>query len=303
MASTFSLHELVAGVWAAVAPGTASPAVSNAAIVDLGDKTLVVDTFMTMRAAAELAEEAKNLTGKDATFVLNTHWHSDHVRGNGAFASTPIIGTRRMNELIVADGPGDRDEFGRRAAAMQERAERLAASAATPDERQRAAGTQALAEALAAEADDYVLTLPDVLITDRLEIEGERSATILSYGRGHTEVDLFVHLPDDDVLVAGDLVWIGMHPKTDDGFPAEWAGVLDRIAGLGAKWVVSGHGPPGTAADTAAMADYLRHIAHLVDAVRSGELVPDAAEPPGGTADWQEVGRFRAGLRTLAAKA
>lgn len=302
MPSTFDIYEVGAGVWAAVAAGTATPAVSNAAIVDLGDKTLIVDTFMTMRAAEELAVEAEALTGRHPSFVVNTHWHSDHVRGNRAFASVPIIGTRRMNELIVADAPQDTEEFAQHAALMRERADALAAQASTPEDQRRAAGSQALAEALEEEAASYVLTLPDVLIGDRLDIEGERSATIMTYGRGHTEVDLFVHLPDDGVIIAGDLVWIGMHPKTNDGFPADWGVALERMAELGASSVVPGHGVPGTAADVVAMADYMHQLGGMVEAVRSGTVDPDQVGPPEGSSDWQEVGRFRAGLRGLAAR-
>lgn len=257
MAVTFSLRAVAPGVWAAVAPGTAGPAVSNAAIVDLGGRALVVDTFFTMVAAEELAGEVRRLTGRDAYLVVNTHWHADHVRGNGAFADVPIVGTRRMNELITADGP---DEEGLRP------------------------------------------PLPDVLIGDRLEIEGERTATVLSYGRGHTEVDLFVHLPDDGVLIAGDLVWTGVHPKTSDGFPAEWAQVADRLTALRPSVVVPGHGDPGSAADVAAMAGYLRALDGMVAALRAGELDPAAAPPPPGTEGWRDVARFRKGLAALAAR-
>lgn len=257
MPTTFTVREVATGVWAAVAPGTGGPAVSNAAIVDLGGKALVVDTFFTMLAADELAGEVRRLTGAQAYLVVNTHWHADHVRGNGAFVDVPIVGTPRMNELIVADGPGEEGD---------------------------------------------VVVLPDVLIGDRLEIVGERTARVLSYGRAHTEVDLFVHLPDDGVLIAGDLVWTGIHPKTSDGFPSEWAAVADRLAALAPATVVPGHGPPGTAADVAAMAGYLRALDGMVAAARAEELDPATAEPPPGTDDWLDADRFRRGLAALAAR-
>lgn len=49
----FTLHHATEGVWAAIAvPG--SGAQGNAAIVDLGDVTIVVDTFMVPQAAEQL---------------------------------------------------------------------------------------------------------------------------------------------------------------------------------------------------------------------------------------------------------
>ena len=302
MPVSFELHEIVGGVWAAIAPGTNGVAVSNAAIIDLGDKTVVVDTFMTRRAAEEMAAEVLRLTGRAPYLVVNSHWHTDHVGGNQAFADVPIVGTRRMLELIMEDAPSTRDQFVARAEAIATAAANLAASASTPEEESQAEGTMALAEALTADADGYQLTLPDLLIGDRLEIEGERSLTIHGFGRGHTESDLFIHLPGDDVVVAGDLVWTGVHPKTTDGFPAEWAAVLDRIAGLKPSRVVSGHGPPGTRDDVTAMAGYLRHLDELVTATRSGDLDPAAAAAPPGSEDWEDASRFRAGLAALAAR-
>jgi glyoxylase-like metal-dependent hydrolase (beta-lactamase superfamily II) len=299
MPNTFTIHEVAGGVWACVAPGTAGPAVSNAAIIDLGDKTIVVDTFQTVLAASEMADEVQRLTGRRPFLVVNSHWHSDHVYGNQVFSSTPIVGTRRMLELIIDDAP-TAESYDGYVEFLRTTAAELAQQAATAEEQEQAAGTLALADALAATADSFRLTLPDLLIGDRLDIEGERSASVLGYGRGHTESDLFVYLPDDGIVIAGDLVWTGMHPKTNDGFPGQWAQVLDRMAKLGASAVVSGHGTPGTAADIASMADYMRRLDAMVAAAKAGDLDPDTADPPPGTEDWQGLGRFRRSLGLLA---
>jgi glyoxylase-like metal-dependent hydrolase (beta-lactamase superfamily II) len=298
MPATFTIHEAASGVWAAVAPGTAGPAVSNAAIIDLGDKTVVVDTFMTVLAAEELRGEVLRLTGRAPFLVVNSHWHSDHVYGNQVFAPAPIVGTKRMLELIIEDAPTPADtesyiEY------LRTTAKELASSSA--EDRKRADGTLALAEALAAGAANFQLTPPDVLVGDRLDIRGERSLTVLGYGKGHTESDLFIHLPQSGVVVAGDLVWTAMHPKTDDGFPAEWAAVVDRIADLKPSAVVAGHGQLGTAADVAAVADYMRQLDAMVAAVAAGDLDAATADPPTGSEDWQGLPRFRAGLAKLAA--
>ena len=54
-------------------------------------------------------------------------------------------------------------------------------------------------------------------------------------GRGHTDGDLVVHVPDADVLVAGDLVEEGAPPSFDDSYPLEWpdtvAALLQLLAG------------------------------------------------------------------------
>ena len=56
--SYFRLEEVAGGVFAAVVtPGVG--AMGNAAIVDLGERTLVFDTFLTTPAARELREIAE----------------------------------------------------------------------------------------------------------------------------------------------------------------------------------------------------------------------------------------------------
>ncbi len=299
MPETFTTHELAAGVWAAVAPGTAGPAVSNAAIIDLGDKTVVVDTFMTLLAAEELQGEVLRLTGRAPFLVVNSHWHSDHTFGNQIFADAPIAGTRRMLELIIEDASTRQDLDGY-VGHLRSTAAEIAATADSPDQEELAAGTLALAEALAGTAGRFQLTLPDVLIGDRLDIEGERSLSIIHSGNGHTESDLFLHLIDEDVVVTGDLLWTAMHPKADDGFPAEWAASVAAIAQLAPRALISGHGSPATPADLAAMGQYMKDLDGLVAAVRAGDVDPETAEPPPGSEDWQGLTRFRKGLAGLA---
>ncbi len=57
-----------------------------------------------------------------------------------------------------------------------------------------------------------------------------------------------------------------------DGNPDRWIGVLDRMASLGVRVVVPGHGPVGSAEAIQPVQCYLRDIAQLVqDAVQAGK--------------------------------
>ncbi len=87
----FQLQEIARGVYAAIGtPGGAAH--SNAGIVDLGDQTLIFDTFETALAAEDLRVAAEHLTGRPATCVIISHAHADHWCGNQAFApQVPII--------------------------------------------------------------------------------------------------------------------------------------------------------------------------------------------------------------------
>jgi len=65
--------------------------------------SLIVDT-MTFRMQGErIREEAERLTGREASVVLNTHYHSDHTHGNPGFpAGTRVVSTTRTRALLDA---------------------------------------------------------------------------------------------------------------------------------------------------------------------------------------------------------
>lgn len=301
----FSLHEIAPGIHAAVMrPGGA--AVSNAAIIDLGDRTLVVDTFQTVTAAEDLLAAVRELTGRTASVVVNTHWHSDHVTGNQVFADAEILATPRTVELVadtssrdVAAYTAEIDGY------LKFLRERLADDTLSDDERRRLSGSMAVAETAMREAPRWRLTLPTAMSGDRLEVAGsDRTVTVLTFGGGHTESDAFVHIADDRIVITGDLLWVDLHPRTQDGDPGNWAGILDRVAGLGALVFVPGHGPIGGPHHVAALADYLRTVDDLV-AAAAADRDADPADRnalPEGSEEWGGPSRMWEGIRLLAAR-
>lgn len=302
MPETFRLEEVAGGVWAAIAPTTSGPAVSNAAIIDLGDRTIVVDTFMTQRAAAEMAKAVEQLTGRSATLIVNSHWHPDHVRGNAVFDPAPIVGTDRMRDLILENAPATPEEFAQLVTDTWQAATDRRANARSEKDRREAAALEALADALAAEVGSYRVRVPNLLIGDRLDIHGDRQALVLHAGAAHTDSDLFVYVPDADVVIAGDLVWTGVHPKANDGHLGPWATAIGGLADLAPHHVITGHGPVGTPADLTAMVAYLTSLQGIVEAVQSGHVDAASVDPPPGSEDWADVRRFRSSVSHLAGR-
>lgn len=58
----FTLEKVTEGIYAAIAKDGGG-AVGNAGFIDLGDKTIVFDTFNTQQAAEDLRSMAEALTG------------------------------------------------------------------------------------------------------------------------------------------------------------------------------------------------------------------------------------------------
>lgn len=295
----FRIQEAAPGVFALIA-GTTGACVSNAAIVDLGDKTVVFDTFMTLPAGDDLVAAVEDLTGRRAHLAVNSHWHDDHTGGNQLFAGTPIVATRRTVELIAANGTADPAVYAEEVDGYLKWAQEQEQQAETEERRARARSARLGAEALFAGKDRFRLTLPDVLIDDRMAVRGsDRELEILTYGGGHTESDVFAHLPGEGVAITGDLLWVDSHPRTNDGDAGVWAKVLDRMAALEPQTLIPGHGDLGDLGHLRTMADYLRHVDRVVaDGDVTPEVVAELPLPP-GSESWAGPSRFAEGVAAL----
>ena len=92
----FQFEAIGDGVYAAFAKSTGK-AVSNAGVIDLGDRVVIFDSFLAPTAALDLAKASEAATGKPVRFVVNSHHHLDHVEGNAALKAkfgVSIIGPK-----------------------------------------------------------------------------------------------------------------------------------------------------------------------------------------------------------------
>jgi glyoxylase-like metal-dependent hydrolase (beta-lactamase superfamily II) len=215
-----------------------------------GDEVLVVDTRSTPAEAAELVDDLRRLTRLPCRQVVNTHAHFDHSFGNATLRPAAIWGHARC-----------------------------AAHLRTLGERERADLVAWLPEA-AAELDGLVLDPPDRLVGDagaELEVGGRR-VELRFAGRGHTDHDLVVAVPDAGVAFWGDLVEEGAPPVyADDAFPLAWPGTLDRLLAWAPPVVVPGHGDVVGHGFVRDQREQLAAMAELCRRVTAGDLPPAEA--------------------------
>ncbi len=304
----FRLEEVAPGAWAALA-GETGACVSNAGIIDLGDQTLVFDTFMTPEAGADLRSAAERMTGRSPALVVNSHHHGDHVRGNQAFGQATIISTDRTAELIADTSPGDLEAYEAQLTEWIASLDRkLVGSdrASDPLVHQDLELSRAMARSIVASLPDLTITLPTSTFADELMVEGSaRTAKLITYGGGHTDSDTFLFLPDASVLFAGDLVWVGNHPWAGDGHPDDWVSIIYRMKELSPASVVPGH---GTVANYEYAGIFTRYLTFLCDMVKQAEatstsLTKLAETPiPPEYADWGSVSRYRSSLESLGSR-
>jgi glyoxylase-like metal-dependent hydrolase (beta-lactamase superfamily II) len=214
-----------------------------------GDSGLiVVDTRASHRLADELRAELAELAGA-VVGVVNTHGHWDHVFGNARFASTPIWGHVRCATMITEHG-----------------------------EEQRAHLIDRYPPEVAEQFREVELTPPTELVTETATLDlGDRQVELRHLGRGHTDNDIVVRVPDANVLFAGDLLENDATPYFGDGFPIDWPATAERLVELATGAVVPGHGSIGDRAFAVRQMTEFRAVAELATLVHDGRLGIDAA--------------------------
>jgi len=263
----FTLEEIAPGVHVAIATPRGF-GLCNAGIVDLGGRTLVFDAMLTPQAGEALGRAARRLTGRPVDFLVNSHYHGDHVRGNAAIEAGHIVSTHRVRELIL-ERASDHLASDRREAATELESLRSGRTSATPAER---ATFEGWFEGILATPEGWLVPPPDLTLSDSLIVRGRRRAAhILSFGGGHSPSDVLVHLPDERIVFLGDLLSIGFHPSLWDGDPPELARILERVRGLGATTALPGHGPLGNDSDVRRMAEYVAVLERLASGLRGRE--------------------------------
>ncbi len=306
----FRLEKLADGVYAAISLNAG--AASNAGIVDLGDGALVFDALNTPQAADDLIRAADALTGSPVRYVINSHWHGDHVEGNAALAEAGaiIISTARTRDILAEERPALIESFREQKPQFEAELKELQARLETENdeaERQRLQGELLTCRIFLEALPRVTLRLPDWTFERKLVVHGpSRAAEILTFGGGHTESDAILWLPDVGIAFIADLLFNNAHPWVGHGEPDEWLRILDDIDGLAPETVVPGHGPVGVPADLDKMRAYLPVVrgvvADLVAAEAADEAIASLAPPPQFSA-WDGAHRFQNNVRALVARA
>jgi cyclase len=271
--------ELAPGVFLFSTPSYGDVGLDGNSIAVLSnDGVLVFDANGTPAASAAVLEQIRQLTDKPVRYVVNSHWHWDHWYGTEtytrAFPDVRIVSHEKSRAMMA----GPAIEFNRPGIETQLPGYIQALE-------KRAAADPTLAPLL--EEDRFFLeqkkharlVLPNLTFSDRMSIEmGERHIEVLNYGRAVTPGDTFVFLPNEKILLLGDLI---VNPITFalSCYPTEWLRALERIDTLDATTIVTGHGAPlGDKRLLRATIDVFRVLLREGKAAKEKGLTPDQAK-------------------------
>ena len=237
----------------------------NVGLVLGRDGAVVIDTRASDVQGSQVLDDVRRLA-RDIVVqhVVNTHVHFDHTFGNAAFDTATVhahdnVGRTfeadavRVKELFRAD-PGPGPELGY---AARDAADVMATVLRGPD---RTFGSHATIDL------------------------GDRVVTMTYAGRGHTDGDVAVHVPDTDAMFLGDLVEESAHPSFGgDSWPLEWADTLTShlVEASDRTVVVPGHGRAVDGAFVTRQRDDIATVAAVIRERRlGGGSLEDALHEP-----------------------
>lgn len=224
----------------------------NVGVVLGDDGILIVDTRSTHEEAAELLRDLGTLTDLPVRWVVNTHWHWDHVFGNSAFPNCEIwghelcrVGMERFGERMKVDARGW------------------------------------LPAHQHAQVDEVVIVPPDRTFSDSVSLAIGRAVHLTYHGLAHTDADIVVRTPGSGVAFFGDMIEESAPPNFGDSYPLLWHETLESAMTDMPAVAVPGHGDVVDGDFVRTQLEELREVSRLADAMIAGELDMEAASSRG----------------------
>jgi cyclase len=187
---------------------------ANAGIIIGKDGIVVVDTLISAKEAKRFIRDIRSISRKPIRYVVNTHYHLDHVFGNSEFV--------KLGAVVIS----------------QENAKKAMEKSAS--ETLRHIGEYGLTP------NDMKGTTPAYPVLsygDRMTLNIGEQIELIHARHSHTDGDTLVYLPGKKVLFTGDILFTDYHPFLAEGNIEEWAKELDDIKSMDVEKIIPGHGP------------------------------------------------------------
>ncbi|MCX5805140.1 MAG: MBL fold metallo-hydrolase [Proteobacteria bacterium] len=202
---------------------------ANAGIIIGKNGIVVVDTMISAKEAKRFIRDIRTISRKPIKYVVNTHYHLDHVFGNSEFVKLGAVVIAQENDkkaMINSAGETLKNigEYGLTAKDME---------GTTP-------------------------SYPVLTYGDRMTIDiGGQQIELIHARHSHTGGDTLVYLSDKKILFAGDILFTNYHPFLGEGNVEEWAKELDDIKSMDVEKIIPGHGPLSGKKDLDDMKEYI----------------------------------------------
>jgi glyoxylase-like metal-dependent hydrolase (beta-lactamase superfamily II) len=229
----------------------------------IGDTgAILIDTGFTDEIGAHLAKAVAKITKKPVKVIINTHHHGDHSFGNVAFPGAKVISSELCRKLLLE---GEADWL-----AMIEGlvGRKFPNTKAVPAGEVYASKTR----------------------TD-VTIDGVKMTFVVPEW-AHTAGDMMIWLPDDRVLVGGDILVNTVTPNFRDAHVKKWIETLGEVKALPAKTIIPGHGPLMTPKDATELHTRMSKLYAAIEAGYKAGLTDSDIRKKLDLTDWKPLHHF-----------
>jgi glyoxylase-like metal-dependent hydrolase (beta-lactamase superfamily II) len=209
---------------------------SNSAFAVTKGGVLVIDSGSSETVGKALRKVIAGVTDKPVRWIINTHGHGDHWLGNAALADarTEIIASSTVRNRIEKEGADWVARFN------------TMTNGATGASR---------------------VLKPNHVYDARVAIAfGDLKAELIPSQDAHSPGDLLVWLPQQKVLIGGDVLYSERAPATFDSRLSQWIVFLRELEALQPVKIVPGHGPVAAGAAVGHLRRYFEDLWKVVEA-------------------------------------
>lgn len=239
---------------------------ANSTVI-IGDKgVILVDSGGTDEVGKHLAKAIARITPKPVTHIINTHHHGDHVLGNVAFKGAEVISSEQCKVLVEKTGM----EWVQIMENMVGR--KFPNTIPVPAKR----------------------TFKDES-SNSSSLQGVKMVFWVPRG-AHSPGDMMVYLPDDRVLIGGDILVNTTMPAMRDGHIRNWIGALSKAREFDATSIVPGHGPMMNKSDVAQLHNLLAGFYAGVEAGYKKGLSDSEIRGTLDLGDWKKLHDFEVNM-------
>jgi len=185
-------------------------AIANSGFIVGADAVAVIDSGGSVGEGEALRAAIGSVTDRPIAYVINTHFHPDHIFGDSVFTGAKVVAHHNMARALAARG---------------------------------GFYLQRAKEEIGPAAEGLTVIPPDIAVERDLLLDlGRRTLLLQAWPTAHTDCDLTVRDQRSDSWFLGDLLFVERMP-TIDGSLRGWIDVLNRLRREKAARAVPGHGP------------------------------------------------------------
>ena len=149
----------------------------------------------------------KGFKRNDFAYLINTHSHPDHIGGSQVFSDAVIVGHENcLNEISVYWKDREKIKAGLKEVVNQYENQLKDFDSEWQDSLEIYLQKIRYQYAYNDLLNDRVITLPAVTFKDTMSISmGDVNFNMIYFGKAHSGSDILIHIPEEKVLIVGDL--------------------------------------------------------------------------------------------------